>query len=615
MNFLEIAVPLAERGFRVFPLIPKTKRPVKMGEGDHFDWATTDREQLELWAKDAPNANVGLCPDENFCFLETDSETELKAACDAVGVPAEVWTTARVSSGRPDRCYYIFRQTMRTRAAGNLTKTRPGQDNLFEFKQHRVYVTGPGSIHPITGQPYVAEWRNIGPMPDALLNVLLAAVGEVSIVGSGRAMNADTEQQTTLLDKFLETFEVVVTGAWFNKGKQWYRPIVCPWEAEHENQNQGTSTCVVYTEGGGYGFDCKHRCAAKDWKTFRAEVESHFPGRKFSFAPIEPAVKLGESENVTQPVTDKPALFHSKHELLNAPPLTFLIDGFLPCDGATAIAAPVGMRKTLIALNIARSLLTGEPLFGHFKVTKRPSRILYLVPEVGLSSFTTRLKKIGLLDFVGDSFLCRTMNSPGALRLSDAALREYLPGAVVFLDTAVRFMEGKENESSEMRRFADDIFALMRDGAESVVLLHHSSKGTQSSNELTLDNAMRGSGELAAFLSTCWATRLQDPTEPYKSASYLVNVKQRDFESRAFEIMSTPEGHLNIVPGSEGTVTLGKSAADDEAALAILRANPADMSERKIQAALSAAGIKKGRDWIRKAKFARLQENGGRLAG
>ena len=81
--------------------------------------------------------------------METDSEEELKALCAASGVTEEVWTAPRVSSGRADRAYYIFRQTMRTRVAGNLTaKSVITTDNLFEFKQHRVYVVGPGSIHP-----------------------------------------------------------------------------------------------------------------------------------------------------------------------------------------------------------------------------------------------------------------------------------------------------------------------------------------------------------------------------------------------------------------------------------------------------------------------------------
>ena len=95
-SFLEIAVPLAERGFRVFPLVPKDKRPVHMSWGDHFDAATTDRADLEQWDKEVPNANVGISPDEIFCFLETDDEAALKEACK--DLPPEIWDTTRVSA-------------------------------------------------------------------------------------------------------------------------------------------------------------------------------------------------------------------------------------------------------------------------------------------------------------------------------------------------------------------------------------------------------------------------------------------------------------------------------------------------------------------------------------
>jgi RecA-family ATPase len=76
--------------------------------------------------------------------------------------------------------------------------------------------------------------------------------------------------------------------------------------------------------------------------------------------------------------------FHSRREAGNAPPISFLIDGFLQREGVTAIAAPVRERKSLIALNIAHALLTGEKLFDHFEVTKQPKRVLYLCPEVSL---------------------------------------------------------------------------------------------------------------------------------------------------------------------------------------------------------------------------------------
>jgi hypothetical protein len=294
-TFLDIASPLAGRGFRIFPLAPEDKRPVKMSWGDHFDAATTDITALEQWSREIPRANVGISPDENFCFLETDDEAGLKAAC--ADLEPEIWDTTRVSA-RHNRCYYIFRQTMRTRKVGNMTMTRAGQENLYEFKQHRVYVTGPGSIHPKTGGPYAAEWRTIPAMPDILLDRLCALYGAPKATESHK-MDAETTRQIALLDKFLETYEMATTGDWFNKGQQWYRPIVCPWEGVHENGNQGTSTCIVYTEGGGYGFDCKHRCASKTWKEFRAQVQEGFPDRKFSFVDSTAEVVMGGTSQRT----------------------------------------------------------------------------------------------------------------------------------------------------------------------------------------------------------------------------------------------------------------------------------------------------------------------------
>jgi Bifunctional DNA primase/polymerase, N-terminal len=293
VTFLDIARPLAERGFRVFPLVPKDKRPVKMSWGDHFDAATTDISALEQWDAEVPRANVGISPDENFCFLETDDEAALREVC--AELPPEIWDTARVSA-RDNRCYFIFRQTMRTRKTGNMTVTREGKENLFEFKQHRVYVTGPGSIHPKTDKPYGVEWRPIPAMPDVLLHRLEELYTGGPKTTDADTMDAETTRQTALLDSFLGTYEVSTTGDWFNKGKQWYRPIVCPWEDTHENSNQGTSTCVVYTEGGGYGFDCKHRCASKTWKEFRAEVQGRFPDRKFSFVEQTPEIVMGRTK-------------------------------------------------------------------------------------------------------------------------------------------------------------------------------------------------------------------------------------------------------------------------------------------------------------------------------
>lgn len=458
-------------------------------------------------------------------------------------------------------------------------------------------------------------------MPDVLLNRLCELYGKPK-ASEPRAMNAETKRQTELLDRFLDTYEVATAGDWFNKGKQWYRAIECPWAYEHENTNEGTSTCIVYTEGGGYGFDCKHRCSEKDWKEFRAEIERRFPDKKFSFVRSEAVV--GDTATSTTPDTAEPladwrTLFHSREAMLNAPPITFLIRDYLMREGVTAIAAPVRERKSLIALNIVHSLLTGEKLFDHFEVVHKPSRVLYLCPEVSLGPFTDRLRKIGLMDYVGEALFCRTLSADGHLSLKAPELVPALPGSVVILDTAIRFLEGDENSSQDVRTFADSIFALLRNGAESVVMLHHSPK--DAGDAMTLENAMRGSGDMGAFLVCCWGTRLQDPSKPYESASFMSNLKQRDFESKDFEVTGGPDCRLHIVadpalsvatlaPRRRGNVA--NKDGNDEVAIALIKANP-QLSVRKTVELLKENGIKRGKDWVQSKRYEWAQKNGGQM--
>ena len=328
--------------------------------------------------------------------------------------------------------------------------------------------------------------------------------------------------------------------------------------------------------------------------------------RQYPDAVPAPVVTIGSAKQ-PEPVTDWRELFHTKEEALNAPPITFLIKDYLMCEGVTGLAAPVRERKSLIALNICHALLTGEKLFDHFEVVKKPSRVLYLCPEVSLGPFTDRVKKIGLIDYVGERFFYRTLSSDGRLELQDETLKTALPGSVVLLDTARRFLKGDENSSADVQAFADSIFALLRNGAESVVLLHHSPK--EAGDVMTLENAMRGSGDMGAFLAACWGTRLQDPVNPYQSASYLENLKQRDFESQPFEVTCGPDCRLHIVgdPTTRSvsvTTRRGKKAnvdGKDDAATAFLKAN-LSLSNRAVSDALACIGISRKKDWVSKKR-------------
>jgi hypothetical protein len=295
--------------------------------------------------------------------------------------------------------------------------------------------------------------------------------------------------------------------------------------------------------------------------------------------------------------------YHSFAEIHDTKPPSFVIRDFLQEQSITGLAAPVGQRKSLIALNVAHACLTGAPLFGYFAVEKRPERVLYLCPEMGIISFANRLKLIGLESYIGKTLFCRTMGSD-PMNLSDL-IDDELRGAVVIIDTAVRFLKGDENSPKDMSVFAQSIFRLSNAGALAVVLLHHSTKATKDSPELTLENTMRGSGELGAFLTTCWATKLRDPNDEYKSASYLKNVKPRDFECKPFDVLCDPSCRMSIVgaPGDAGVpVRIQKDKDGKEgAALAIIRANTS-LSNEKLSALLAEHGIPRSPEWVRKHK-------------
>ncbi len=213
------------------------------------------------------------------------------------------------------------------------------------------------------------------------------------------------------------------------------------------------------------------------------------------------------------------ALFHTYEESLNAPPVKFAIPGFLQQDAITVIGGLAGHGKTLIMLSMAKVLLQGGPLFNYFpfEVTEPSSRVLYLIPESGLGPFVHRLKLFNLLDQVRDGRLFyRTLNSREPMvSLEDPCLLEAAKGADVFLDTAIRFMEGDENSASDHRRFAQILFNLQQVGARTITGAHHSPKNLGHANFLSLENVLRGSGDMGAMVATCWGLSAR-PRKQYR---------------------------------------------------------------------------------------------------
>jgi hypothetical protein len=564
-SFLDTALDLAARGFHVFPLMPRGKSPIVAGG---FKAGTTDPDQVRLWWTKNPNANIGIaCEASGLCVVDCDhgltSWDDFQAWRIRNGLP-ETYTVR--SGRRPEFGVQMYYR-------GPIATSRWELDGCSgDIKSIGGLVVAPPSIHPDSGEAYAVlgptSFLRIAATPDAVKQ-FKKVVAERTNTGG-----IDTDNRNQEMCSFIGTIR---------KQADLSEPeclVVCL--TRNDRYTKGPMPEDEITE-----------LVSKQY-------------RLYSNVSPDPVVTIGKPEE-KKVVTDWRELFHNRDAMLNAPPVTFLIKGFLQCEGVTAIAAPVRERKSLIALNIVHALLTGEKLFDYFDVVQKPSRVLYLCPEVSLGPFTDRLRKIGLMDFVGESLFCRTLSADGHLHLNAPELQPALPGSVIVLDTAIRFMEGDESSSQDARAFADSIFALLKGGAESVVMLHHSPK--EGGDTMTLENIMRGSGDLGAFLACCWGTRLQDPQHPYESRSYLENLKQRDFESQPFEVTCGPDCRMRIVgdPTTE-TVTLqtrrgrkGNKDGKDAAAEAVIRAN-LSMSARDLEDKLAGLEIDRRKTWIGKVQ-------------
>jgi hypothetical protein len=78
---------------------------------------------------------------------------------------------------------------------------------------------------------------------------------------------------------------------------------------------------------------------------------------------------------------------------------------------------------------------------------------------------------------------------------------------IIVLDTLPRFNEsGDENDAAGNKKLVDDITALRALGAVAVIGLHHSTKAS-AETEMTLQNVLRGTGDLGAMCDSVYALR------------------------------------------------------------------------------------------------------------
>jgi hypothetical protein len=204
------------------------------------------------------------------------------------------------------------------------------------------------------------------------------------------------------------------------------------------------------------------------------------------------------------------SLWDTQSEMTDEKELQAVITHIANQGESTWIFGPPKQGKTWIMLCIVKALLTGEPLFNvvRLSVPRSSKRVIYLCPEAGRTSLRKRLKMLGLTGHLYDPITnpegrlyLRSLSKGPKLNLDDAGLLELAKGADIFIDTAIRYVEGDENNATDVKEMTEKILNLLAMGARSMWVAHHSGKSFASATEITLENCARGSTEFAASLT------------------------------------------------------------------------------------------------------------------
>jgi putative DNA primase/helicase len=172
-NFFQIAEPLVKRGWAVFPL--KGKEPLVQGG---FKAATTDISIVRHWAGQYVGANIGIATGQASGIMVVDiddapGKTGMDNWVDFCRVNDLEPKTLVVKTGHG--LHYYFKLP----AGVELRNTASKLAKNIDTRADGGYVVGPGSIHPLTNEPYlILEDEPIAELPQAILEALTQAKPE-----------------------------------------------------------------------------------------------------------------------------------------------------------------------------------------------------------------------------------------------------------------------------------------------------------------------------------------------------------------------------------------------------------------------------------------------------
>jgi hypothetical protein len=186
-------------------------------------------------------------------------------------------------------------------------------------------------------------------------------------------------------------------------------------------------------------------------------------------------------------------------DLSAQPPVTdWLVEGVLAAGDVTLLMGDPGLGKSWLTMSLATAVANGDDEWLN-KAVHKQGPVLYIDEENPLDLIYSRFKRLGLTE-EGVKNL-HYLYRPGVWvnKDPDAFYEEAvaIEPALIVIDSLSRIHNEDENSSSAMGRlFREGIVPMARETGASVIVIHHSVKGSGLSSY----QRSRGSGDITAVV-------------------------------------------------------------------------------------------------------------------
>ena len=268
----------------------------------------------------------------------------------------------------------------------------------------------------------------------------------------------------------------------------------------------------------------------------------------------ESLLKIVEATPLYQPSED-PNKLHYKittiDEILSYPEPQFMIEKILVKETLNIIASYAGVGKSVMALSIAKAILTGRPLWNHFTVIEKGA-VLLIDEETPRPFLRERIEKMHFdytMPFYVIHFEGVKIDEDAGIEAVNEALDRIKP-KVLMIDSFIRIHGQDENKSQTMARVMDRLRKIVNQGVIVVLIAHHGKGEDRPKTE-----RLRGTSDIPAGIDVEYS--LVDKSDGGRSGEKTVEFRSVKTRTRPVDpiLLKMTFGENEIRVEYEGTKT------------------------------------------------------------